>query len=196
MREYRIKNLETIKAKEKIHRENNGEKIYAANKIWRAANKETLKIKKRQYAIKNKESIREKHRQLYLKNRKKYIEASRVRYEANKIEINAVRKAEHRRDPRVVMFNGAKVRARKKNMVFDLAIEDIVVPEFCPVLDIPLVVGDGFRSANSPSLDRVDSRLGYTRSNCRVISFKANTLKNDGTIEDHERVIAYMKGER
>ena len=44
------------------------------------------------------------------------------------------------------------------------------------------------------TLDRIDVNGNYEPGNCRVISFKANTLKNDGTIEDHERVIAYMRG--
>lgn len=37
---------------------------------------------------------------------------------------------------------------------------------------------------NAPSLDRIDSDKGYTRDNTRVISNRANTLKNNMTLEE------------
>ena len=77
--------------------------------------------------------------------------------------------------------------------------ENIVVPEFCPVLGIPIKCppGKGRKgpSDNSPSVDCFNNDLGYTSNNIRVISFRANTLKRDATIEELERVIAYMRGE-
>ena len=34
---------------------------------------------------------------------------------------------------------GAKIRARKYNLPFDLSLEDIVIPDVCPVLGISIV---------------------------------------------------------
>lgn len=97
-------------------------------------------------------------------------------------------------DIRVSMLNEAKKRAKKKELPFDLTKEDIVIPEFCPVLGIPLVVGVGKQSPNSPSLDRKINELGYVVGNVEVISLKANTLKSDATIEELKAVVKYMEG--
>jgi hypothetical protein len=57
----------------------------------------------------------------------------------------------------------------------------IVIPSVCPVLGIPIVLGEQ-RSENSPSLDRITPELGYVPGNVRVISDKANRLKGDRTL--------------
>jgi hypothetical protein len=57
----------------------------------------------------------------------------------------------------------------------------IVIPAVCPVLGIPIVLGEQ-RSENSPSLDRITPKLGYVPGNVRVISDKANRLKGDRTL--------------
>jgi hypothetical protein len=69
---------------------------------------------------------------------------------------------------------------------------DIVIPEVCPVLKIP-IKADLQGSDNSPSLDRLVPSEGYTKENARVISWRANVIKNCGTREEHERIAAYMK---
>ncbi len=74
----------------------------------------------------------------------------------------------------------AKVRQRalETGVEFSLRVSDIPFPEACPVLDIPL---DYSSLDNTPSLDRIDPTGGYTPSNVRVISHRANTLKNNGS---------------
>jgi hypothetical protein len=67
------------------------------------------------------------------------------------------------------------------------------MPEVCPVLGIPLVVGDGSAKDNSPSIDRINPAGGYTKDNIRVISHRANTIKSNATIEEMEKVLAYIK---
>ena len=47
---------------------------------------------------------------------------------------------------------------------------------------------------NSPSIDRIIPELGYTKGNIQIISHRANnTIKNNGTIEEHEKIIKYIK---
>ena len=38
------------------------------------------------------------------------------------------------------------------------------------------------------------SGSGYVKGNIKAISFKANSLKKDGSIEDFEKIIEYIKG--
>lgn len=95
--------------------------------------------------------------------------------------------------PAYPMFNDAKKRAKQKNLEFSITLEDIQIPEYCPVLGIKLFVVGGKRTDNSPSLDRVDNLRGYEKDNIRVISSRANSLKNNGSIEEFRKIIEYME---
>ena len=87
-----------------------------------------------------------------------------------------------------------KSRSQKKGLPFNLTMDDIVIPEVCPILGIPLqFTTTGQATDNSPSIDRVIPGLGYVKGNVRIISKRANTIKNFGTIEEHQKVIEYMQ---
>ncbi len=93
------------------------------------------------------------------------------------------------------MFYQAMHRAKQKGLVFTITLDDVVIPSHCPVLGIEIKSAVGGKATpNSPSLDRKDSMLGYTKENTVVISYKANCIKNNGTIEEHQKIIEYMKG--
>jgi hypothetical protein len=106
---------------------------------------------------------------------------------------NEKRQKWYQKDPRSVMLLSAKARAKRDGLTFDLTREDIAIPDVCPVLGIPLYVGDRNHHDNAPSLDRKDSTQGYVKSNVVVISYRANRIKNDATIEELEKVLAYSK---
>jgi len=89
-----------------------------------------------------------------------------------------------RNDPRGPMLVSARARAREKGLKFDLTKDDIPIPPICPVLGIPIRSNDGRHHANSPTLDRIHSRLGYVPYNVRVISYRANNLKSDMSIDE------------
>lgn len=95
----------------------------------------------------------------------------------------------------VLLLKGAKRRAKNKGLEYDLTLDDIKVPEACPVLGIPLRLSQGKQGPghNSPSLDRVDNTLGYIKGNVIVISARANMLKKDATIEELRAVLAYVE---
>lgn len=99
-------------------------------------------------------------------------------------------------DPALYILEGIRGRAKSKGQDFNLTIEDIVIPKdgLCPILRIPLIVlAPKGKRGNAMSVDRIDSSLGYVKGNVAIISVKANAIKNNGTIEDHYAVIAYMK---
>lgn len=81
-------------------------------------------------------------------------------------------------DPRRNLLSGARQRAKARGLEFDLVLDDVVIPAYCPILGIPISYGDGTPHAGSPSLDRFNPDRGYTKDNVRVISHKANACKN------------------
>lgn len=90
-------------------------------------------------------------------------------------------------------LNGIRKRSRARSLDFNLVAEELVIPEVCPVLGIPLHFGKSHHP-NLPSIDRFDNTKGYTKENTRIISYRANKLKNDATLEEMESVVKYMKG--
>jgi len=111
----------------------------------------------------------------------------------NKEEIIRKQKIFYKNDPRKNIFYNAKKRAKEKQLLFNITIDDIIIPQFCPYFNIPLFVGEGTFSDNSPSLDRMKPELGYTKGNIEVISNRANRIKSDGTIKEHSLIIKRMK---
>lgn len=98
--------------------------------------------------------------------------------------------------PEYRMLSGAKSRAKRKGIEFAIELDDIVIPASCPVLGIPLKIStSGSADENSPSLDRLDNTKGYVKGNVAVISYRANRIKVDATVEEVEKVLHYMKGE-
>ncbi|NEU96029.1 hypothetical protein [Bradyrhizobium uaiense] len=76
---------------------------------------------------------------------------------------------------------GARQRARKSSLEFSIGWSDFEIPEVCPLRGVPLKVGSGQHTDDSPTLDRKDPRRGYVKGNVWVISHKANRLKGDFT---------------
>jgi hypothetical protein len=84
------------------------------------------------------------------------------------------------------LYTSAKNRSRRKGIEFNLELSDIVVPIYCPVLNLPLAPnqeGTQKYKQNSPTLDRIDPTLGYTKGNVQVISHLANSMKNNASAE-------------
>lgn len=92
------------------------------------------------------------------------------------------------------MFNSAKHRAERKNIPFELERKDIVIPEVCPILGCKLENSNSSYSNKdcSPSLDRKDPKLGYTKENIWVISNKANTMKSNASVEELKKFAEWV----
>ena len=91
------------------------------------------------------------------------------------------------------MWHSAKLRAKRKNLEFSIAVEDILIPITCPVLGIPLNIEKFGVRYDSPSLDRRNSSLGYTKENIWVISSRANLLKNNASVDELYRLVRGLK---
>lgn len=78
------------------------------------------------------------------------------------------------------MWAGAKGRASKSGLEFNIDKEDIIIPDICPVLKTPFERNTYY----TMSLDRIDSSKGYIKGNVQVLSFKANVMKNSASKEE------------
>ena len=84
-----------------------------------------------------------------------------------------------------LIYGRAKQSAKEKNLEFNLDVDDIIIPEYCPLLNLKLTFT--FTSENRESyysIDRIDSSKGYIKGNVQIMSLKANTMKNSATNEE------------
>lgn len=102
-----------------------------------------------------------------------------------------------KRDPRSQMLSNAKARSKSQGVPFAITRDDIRIPQVCPILGIPLCTMQerGGRSDGSPSLDKIIPELGYVPGNVRVISMRANRLKNNATPQELLALALYANPE-
>lgn len=75
-------------------------------------------------------------------------------------------------------------KCRHENIPCNIDVSDIVVPDTCPILGIPIFRAKGNLCNNSITLDRIIPELGYVKGNVRVISCRANKLKSNMTLAE------------
>lgn len=83
--------------------------------------------------------------------------------------------------PEKQLYRNIKSRANKHKIPFNLTLDDLIAPEYCPVLGIKLERGKNRPLPSSPSCDRIIPELGYVKGNTRIISQRANAMKNDAS---------------
>lgn len=96
-------------------------------------------------------------------------------------------------NPAHLIWMETKKRAKKRGIPFTLEVSDIIIPRYCPILDLELSFGKGSVHDASPSLDRIVPNLGYIKGNCFIISSKANRMKQENTLESLEKIVLYIK---
>ena len=132
------------------------------------------------------ESKRKEYFREYNILHKERIKANnRLRYIENREELRARTTTWVRNNWDYKLWIGAKAAAKKRGMYFNIDRSDIIIPEICPILRVPLYRGsDPEYSPGHPyiaSLDRKNSELGYIKGNVWVISWLANRMKQDAT---------------
>ena len=124
---------------------------------------------------------------LHDKERKNY---NKIRTENGKdLEMRYKRALNHTKQ---FLLNKAKQNAKIRNREFNITIDDIIIPEKCPLLEIPLQIniGKGGAKDNSYSIDRIDSSKGYIKGNIQIMSKLANVMKNSAT---QKQLITFSK---
>lgn len=105
----------------------------------------------------------------------------------------------YRDNPSVGLLYLCRARAKRKGIPFSISIEDVNIPDVCPVLGIPISVGDGKHHDGSPTIDRIDNDRGYVKDNVMVISFRANSLKRNASLDEMKKLYEFysaLKGIR
>ncbi len=167
------------------------------NKQWCTANREKVREYKKQYRKANREKELERQKRYREANHEQIRERMKQWRSANREQISEYKKQYNKQwreaNPEQYLWKSAKDRAKKRGLEFNIELSDIVIPEFCPVLGLKLERGTGGMQDNSPSLDRIDSSKGYIKGNVRVISYRANTIKNCGTAEEHRLIAEFIE---
>src|SRR5262249_28045470 len=92
-------------------------------------------------------------------------------------------------------FNAAKRRAWRDGIPFTITMDDFVIPDRCPYLDLKISKGISHIAPCSPSLDRINPRKGYIRGNVIVVSQRANIIKQDANATEIEMVAKWLQRE-
>lgn len=118
-------------------------------------------------------------------------------------EVHSVNDRDNYRDPSNTFFrqfHARRQRANSAGIPFTIDFDSLEKPEFCPVLGVklnygcsPTIDGKQTRDPNKASIDKMLPELGYVPGNVFIISWKANKLKSDMTIDQLEKILDYMK---
>lgn len=107
------------------------------------------------------------------------------------------------KNPVGTMLNRVKSGAKMRGIEFALTKADISIPEHCPCCSARMQVDTsrlgtgkpGFPSYSSPSLDRLDSSIGYLPGNVAVICWRCNMVKGDATLVELERIAGWIRSQ-
>lgn len=135
----------------------------------------------------HKEYYHANKKQIYNNRREKALEYNKKYYQEHRTEIKLKRAVNDTFLNRIL--NQAKIRANHANLPFDITFEDLTIPEVCPLLNTPMIIGSG---EDSPSIDRVDNTKGYTKDNIRIISKRANRMKSNIDLEFAKKLVIYL----
>ena len=110
-------------------------------------------------------------------------------------------KERYEKNPIPQMLSNAKIRAKQKNIDFNLTSEYLkkIFPKDnkCPIIGVNFQFGyknqDKKNNDFAPSLDKIIPEKGYVEGNVIVICNIANRIKSDSTIEVLEKVLNFYK---
>ncbi len=152
------------------------------------------------YSVRGRDSMCKTCRKSYRKSAKreytkKYIsehkDAQQERMAVWRKENPEYQKQWTKNCPQSQLLRSSRMRAKQKGIECTITQDDIHIPDMCPVFNVPLQKNTIY----APSIDRLDNTKGYTPENIRVISRRANTMKNDGNLMEHIMLVEWMKQE-
>ncbi len=112
---------------------------------------------------------------------------------------NADRRKQRRSGPQRLKrwVHKVKQKGRQRGLEATMVLEDVMpLPETCPVFGMKLIYpGDryDYRGPDNASIDRIDNDQGYVKGNVWVVSYRANTLKNNASISELKRLVRALE---
>lgn len=190
-------------AKKNVHRiwldRPDREKQNALRKERYRANHEHELLTQKEYRQANPDKVKEVARAEYRRNKERHT----VRTKAYRAAHPEVRRTEYQnarqKRPWGLALTNARHRSLKKGFAFELTREwcEQKWTGRCAVSDLPFSFGTQTHFPFSPSIDRIDSSLGYIPSNCRFVLFAINSFKGSGTDESvlhmAQAIVAFQK---
>lgn len=128
-------------------------------------------------------------------------EASLARYHSNKEHCQSKHAEWCSKNYAKLLLNNAKTRARKKKIPYTLTDDDvarlneIVIDGNCELSGLPFTIGNG-QTWDSPSIDRIDSSMGYEPGNVRVVLHGLNAAMGNWGLDITIEFIEAAKKQR
>lgn len=91
------------------------------------------------------------------------------------------------------LWHKAKIRSKKLGLAFNLEKSDIIIPKYCPVLNIKLEITEKTIGDNSATIDRINPEIGYVKGNIIVMSAKANRMKNNASVDEIKKLYLWSR---
>lgn len=131
---------------------------------------------------------RKEHPELYRKASSNYTKRNQEKAREKSRRWN-------RNNPEKLLLSSAKRRAKDRGLEITIDVSDIVIPDVCPILGITIITGsnNGKQKDSSPSLDRIDNTKGYIKGNVWVISWRANKIKSNSSLEELEKMVIALR---
>lgn len=148
-----------------------------------------IRLKGRDYRRSNPDKMKIQYKERYEREKNKYSTLNRrlkdpIKYRAWEIRHSVVNRnrlygIEYDNN----FFDTKKIEAILRKL------------DFCPCCGcrFDFLSDNGFKNMKTPSIDRLDSKKGYIKSNMVFICCKCNLMKNESTIEDLERLTSWLR---
>lgn len=161
------------------------------NKKYYDKNKEHLYEQKKEYISKNRDKINAYYRKKYAENSEPF-KVRHNKWENKNREYRINYHKEYRKNNQEICIRGrlltrARNRAKEKGFDFDLDktwLDEKLKATVCCKTGIPFIYEAD--SPYVPSIDRINSNMGYTKNNCRLVCKIYNFAKNMWTDDDVE----------
>ena len=99
----------------------------------------------------------------------------------------------------VTPFDFWVIRIRKGSIRTKISVEyyKTLYVTHCPLLGVELTYkncGQEAAPANYATLDKIDPHKGYTKGNMQILSYRANNIKNDATLDELKTMVKNWEG--
>lgn len=158
-------------------RQKNPEKVKEYKKKWKEKNPEY----DRQYLLNNRDELLSYKKEWYIKNAVRISEKTKKRHSES--PLNKVKR----------LLDKRKSAAKKRGIEFSVCADDVFIPEFCPLLGVRLDFSGKPNNPNGMSIDRIDPSKGYILGNVWVVSYRANRIKNDASLEELRSIVGNLE---